>query len=414
MEAYYSYLNELVNKNKSAFEAWPQLKWLNTYTAPDFQVLRDNLLEMAGNSTLFNGTKPFYKHISMGCNLCGQGLWSCLFITGKCNASCFYCPASQTIDEVPTSQGLSFPTAASYAEYVSHFKYKGVSFSGGEPLLFADRVLEYLKEIRTKCSPDVYTWLYTNGIVATDEVFKRLTELNLNEVRFDIGATGYSLDKIKHAKGTIPNITIEIPAVPEEKERLKALLPKMIEAGVSNLNLHQLRLTNYNVAKLSKRDYTYIPAEKPIVLESELAALEIINYAHEQQLDIGINYCSFFFKNRFQAAGYRKMIAGGLGILPDSISNRGFERELNGKEIRYYATKIADEGTLTENPGLLSLKNKKYDFRKDLIYCRQFENEKECSQMKSLVNEEPSEIPSEQDLFEIWMHEYIEKGLREL
>ncbi|NJO90757.1 MAG: radical SAM protein, partial [Chloroflexia bacterium] len=412
MEAYYSYLNELINKNKSAYSAWPQLKWLNTYTALDFQVLRDGLLKLAGSSTLFKGTKPYYRHISKGCNLCGQGLWSCLFITGKCNASCFYCPASQVVDEVPTSQGLSFPTAASYAEYVSYFKYKGVSFSGGEPLLFAHRVIEYLREVRIKCSPDIYTWLYTNGIVATEAIFKRLAEFHLNEVRFDIGATGYNLDKIKYAKGFIPNITIEIPAVPEEKERIKALLPEMIKAGVSNLNLHQLRLTSYNVGKLSKRDYTYIPAEKPIVLESELTALEIINYAHEQNLEIGINYCSFFFKNRFQAVGYRKMIANGLGIPPDRVSSRGFERELNDKEIRYYAIKMADEGTLTENPGLLSLENKKYDFRKDLIYCKQFDNENGCSQTKSIISQEPSEIPSEQNLFEIWMHEYIEKGLR--
>ncbi len=414
MEAYYSYLNGLVNKNKSAFEAWPQLKWLNTYTALDFQVLRDNLLELAVNSTLFKGTKPYYKQISKGCNLCGQGLWSCLFITGKCNANCFYCPASQTIDEVPTSQGLSFPTAASYAEYVSHFKYKGVSFSGGEPLLFTDRVVEYLKEIRTKCSPDIYTWLYTNGIVATDMVFKRLAEFNLNEVRFDIGATSYSLDKIKYAKGIVPNITIEIPAIPEEKERLKSLLPKMVEAGVSNLNLHQLRLTSYNASKLSKRDYTYIPAEKPIVLESELAALEIIKYARQHQLNIGINYCSFFFKNRFQAAGYRTMTAAGVGVHHENLSAKGFVRELNGNELRYYTIKLADKGALPEDQNSLLLENKTYDYRKNLIYCRQFEDENKCSQVKSLLSKEPSEIPLEQDLFEIWTHEYIEKGLREL
>ncbi len=50
----------------------------------------------------------------------------------------------------------------------------------------------------------------------------------------------------------------------------------MIKAGVSNLNLHQLRLTKHNAEKLAKRNYTFIPAEQPIVLESELAALDIL------------------------------------------------------------------------------------------------------------------------------------------
>ncbi len=414
MEAFYSYLNELVNKNKSAFAAWPQLKWLNTYTASDFQVLRNELLGGIGESMLFKETKPYHNKISEGCNLCGNGLWSCLFITGKCNASCFYCPASQNKDELPTSQGLSFPTAASYAEYVSYFKYKGVSFSGGEPLLFSDRVAEYLKEIRAKCDTDIYTWLYTNGIVANEAIFKKLADLNLNEVRFDIGATGYSLDKIRHAKGIIKNITIEIPAVPEEKNRIIALLPEMVKAGVSNLNLHQLRLTNYNVEKLKNHNYTYIPAEKPIVLESELSALEIIKYAKQHQIEIGINYCSFFFKNRFQAAGYRRIISEGLHARPGSVNTKGFVRELNEKDLRYYTLKLADIGTLKENPGILSLEHKKYDYRKELIYCQPFENDKKQACITNLLKQDPYDIPFEQDLFEIWQHEHIEKGLRDL
>src|SRR5690606_31762738 len=157
-------------------------------------------------------------------------------------------------------------------------------------------------------SPDLYIWMYTNGILATKEKLRLLAEAGLNEIRFDIGATGYRLDKVKLAKGIVPNITIEIPAVPEQKEKIKHLLPEMIAAGVSNLNLHQLRLTNYNAPKLLQHNYTYIPAEQPIAVDSELAALEIVVYGREKALPIGINYCSFFFKNRFQPAGFRKLL----------------------------------------------------------------------------------------------------------
>ncbi|MCF8374344.1 MAG: radical SAM protein [Bacteroidales bacterium] len=412
MDAYYSYLNGLVNKNKTMFPGYPGLKWINPYSASEFQEIRDRYMATIGNSVSFNGTKPYHKQLSKGCQLCGEGLWSCLFITGKCNAKCFYCPTQQTIDEVPSSQGLTFPTAASYAEYVSHFKFKGVSFSGGEPLLFPDRVLDYLGQVRKNCSPDIYTWMYTNGILATEELFRKLAALDLNEVRFDIGATAYSLDKIKLAKGIIQNITIEIPAVPEEKELLKALLPDMVKAGVTNLNLHQLRLTEFNIPNLSKRNYTYIPAEKPIVLESELAALEIIEYAKKHQIDIGINYCSFFFKNRFQAAGFRRQIANSLAPSENVISPKGFIRKYEANEIRYYAMRIADEGKILGDPQVLELSNKKYGYCTDLIHLLPISNETEHQHISDFLATPSEIIPDGNDMFGVWMHETIESGLR--
>ncbi|MDF1550444.1 MAG: radical SAM protein [Bacteroidales bacterium] len=413
MDAYDCYLNELVNLNKSVYSKYSNIKWVNAYNSSEYQNIREQLLDKTGNSVLFNNTKPYLNHLSKGCNLCGKGLWSCLFITGKCNANCFYCPTSQIIDDVSGSQGLTFPTAESYAEYVNFFKFKGVSFSGGEPLLVADRVLNYLEQIRKTCSPDIYTWMYTNGILANDKIFNKLAEHGLNEVRFDIGATAYNLDKIKFAKGIIPNISIEIPAVPEEKERLKELLPEMVKAGVSNLNLHQLRLTEYNAEKLLKHNYTFIPAEKPIVLESELAALEIIEYAREQKIDIGINYCSFFFKNRFQQVGFRKIVANAISNNGTIINNKGFIRAVNENKIRYYSTRIADEGKLSVPFETLQLKNKTYCWKNELVHNQIISDNGQLRKTINLINKEPDNIPDDEDLFEIWRLEYIEKGLRE-
>ena len=59
--------------------------------------------------------------------------------------------------------------------------------------------------------------MYTNGILADVSKFRKLAAAGLNEIRFDIGATTYGLDKVKLAKGILPNVTIEIPAVPEQR-----------------------------------------------------------------------------------------------------------------------------------------------------------------------------------------------------
>ncbi|MBN1117075.1 MAG: radical SAM protein [Bacteroidales bacterium] len=408
MEAFYSYLNSLVNKNKLQYSRYSNIKWINPYSAFEYQNQRNKFLENIGHFVLFKGTKPYLNHISEGCNLCGQGLWSCLFITGKCNANCFYCPTAQDKDDVPVSQGLSFPTPESYSEYVNHFGFKGVSFSGGEPLLFSERVLDYLQELRKSCAPDIYAWMYTNGILSNQETFAKLAELNLNEIRFDIGATGYTLENVSKAKGIIKNVSIEIPAVPEEKEVIKTLLPNMIKAGVTNLNLHQLRLTEYNAPKLLKRDYTFIPAEKPIVLESELAALEIIDYAKSQKLDIGINYCSFFFKNRFQAAGFKKQVSGVFSANENAITQKGYIREQNQREINYYSVKLDDIENSSPNSSELALIHKAYAFNKTLIKKISTNPEITC-----LIQTEPEVIPENDEIFDIWNLEYIEYGLRD-
>ena len=334
-------------------------------------------------------------------------------MTGKCNAACFYCPAIQNKDELPSSQGLSFDTAASYAEYLSHFKFKGVSFSGGEPLLFKDRLFDYLQEIRKVCSPDLYVWMYTNGILADQKVFSKLASFGLNEVRFDIGATAYSLEKIRFAAGIIDNITIEIPAVPEEKERIIKIIPDMVKAGVRNLNLHQLRLTEYNAAKLTQRGYTFIPAEKPVVLESEIAALEIIDYARKNQIDIGINYCSFFFKNRFQTAGFRNRVAGCLAEKNDHITSKGYIRKVSGTDIQYNTIRIADDTSMNGSSQSLKLKHKNYSWKSEKTYYQAFSSILERTKVIEYLDSGSEVIPSEDELFQIWMHEYIEEGIRE-
>ena len=250
----------MLAENKNKFSQFSEIKWLSNYEAEHYQNKRAQLLDQLKHQPLFKASKPFLNHISKGCEICGSGKWSCLFITNKCNANCFYCPAPQTKDELPSTQDLDFENPEDYADYINYFGFKGVSFSGGEPLLYFKRTLEFLKTLRKKCSPDLYIWMYTNGKLADREKLQALAAENLNEIRFDIGASRFSLEHVKLAKGIIPTITIEIPSIPEEKRRIIAMIPQMIEAGVTNLNLHHLRLTQHNAGKLTKRGYHILSA----------------------------------------------------------------------------------------------------------------------------------------------------------
>ena len=281
-------------------------------------------------------TKVDSRRLSPGCRTCATGAWSCLFINGRCNASCFYCPTSQDETAEPLSNGIPFATPNDYAEYVALFGFTGASISGGEPLLTLDRTLAYLTAVRRRCGDSVHLWMYTNGTLLTQKIAGRLRDAGLGEIRFDIGATGYNLTKLHLAVGVIPTVTVEIPTVPEEEELLRNKLVEMAAAGVQHLNLHQLRLTPHNSRNLASRNYTFVHGEKVTVLESELTALRLVRHAIEQGIDLPVNYCSFPYKRRFQHAAARRR--GIPFILADheKVTEAGYLRALGAGSVQYF------------------------------------------------------------------------------
>ncbi|AMV71762.1 hypothetical protein JCM30471_01780 [Desulfuromonas carbonis] len=264
------------------------------------------LAQLAGQVELgCGGTKLDCSNLAPGCRICVAGGWSCLFINGRCNCRCFYCPTGQEATGLPTTNTVEFRTPADYVRYLELFGFSGASISGGEPLLTPGRSLAFITAIKRRFGAAMPVWLYTNGTLLTADLAARLADAGLDEIRFDIGATGYHLDALRRAVGVIPTVTVEIPAIPEEAGRLKEGLLTLREAGVDHLNLHQLRLTPYNLPQLVERGYTFLHGEKVTVLESELAALELLRHSVEWGIGLPVNYCSFVYKNRHQAQAAR-------------------------------------------------------------------------------------------------------------
>lgn len=300
-------------------------------------------------------TKVDSRRLSPGCLTCAQGGWSCLFINGRCNASCFYCPTSQDETDGPISNGIPFATPEDYAEYVALFGFTGASISGGEPLLTLDRTLAYIAAVRRRCGNAVHLWMYTNGVLLTRDIASALADAGLNEIRFDIGATGYNLTKLRLAVGVISTVTVEIPTVPEEEELLREKLVEMAAAGVQHLNLHQMRLTPYNLRHLAGRAYTFVHGEKVTVLESELTALRLVRYGIEQRIDLPINYCSFPYKRRFQHAAARRRGIPYIQGEHDTVTDVGYMRSLSSGHVQYFEAVTLPDGSNRQSQFYMSL-----------------------------------------------------------
>lgn len=440
MNAYIHFLNNLTNNNNLQYPKFnDQIKWVNYYEALEKEELKNKLIKKLQHKLnwSFKNTKPWINTLSKGCQLCGEGNWSCLFITGKCNANCFYCPTSQNIDGIPSTQRTSFDNVDDYIQYLEYFNFKGASLSGGEPLIVFDRTLDYVKNIKKYFGDKMYLWIYTNGILGSKEMYKQLANAGLDEIRFDIGASNYDLKYIKLVKDSIPNISVEIPAVPEDLEQIKQILPELIEIGVTNLNLHQLRLTNYNAPKLLQKNYTYLHGEQATILESELTALKIIEFVADNNLKIGVNYCAFHFKNRFQKAGFRKKIASKF-IKPNlQLTDNGFLRSItsNGSSFIIENNKLVSEKNgLTENhqyfeiiyKGLIlddtlentqylkkfNIGNKVYSLKSGLTQTALKTDQSQIFKFVKLFENSGSMIPEDENLFALWKNEFIEWNLR--
>ncbi len=331
MHPYISFLNTTVNNNHELFSNENNnLNWVNGQQLYILDNERSTLLQNidAAVNKSYRNSKLWTNSLSKGCQLCAEGKWSCLFINNICNATCVFCPTQQDTDEIPSTQGCTFNTPEEFAEYINYFQFKGVSISGGEPLKTLDKTLRYIQAVRKHCDPDIYFWLYTNGILGTREIFEKLGKAGVNEVRFNLAASNYTVALVENAAPYIEHITVEIPAIPEDYDKVKSLIPALILAGVTNLNLHQLRLTPYNIKKLSEKGYTFTHGNPPTVIESEITAIKLLKHVIESGLQIGINYCNYHYKNNFQKAGFRKHIAKKFEPNTQDITAQGYIRQV--------------------------------------------------------------------------------------
>jgi len=71
------------------------LKWITAEQALVFEEKREVLLNNIDIKFCGKNTKIYSTRLAPGCRICAGGQWSCLFISGICNGTCFYCPAPQ-------------------------------------------------------------------------------------------------------------------------------------------------------------------------------------------------------------------------------------------------------------------------------------------------------------------------------
>lgn len=190
-----------------------------------------------------------------------------------------------------------------------------VALTGGEPLLFPNEAVAFLERAR-EGAPNAHLRLYTDGDFLTEELLERLRNAGLTELRLSVkpdeeGAAEEALRRMALAKRYIPQVMVEMPVIPGTVDEMKDLLRGMDELGVFGINLLEFGYAMGNWAPFAERGfrianppfavpYNYTYAGGLPVAGSELACLELVEFALDEGLSLGVHYCSLENKNRTQ------------------------------------------------------------------------------------------------------------------
>jgi len=265
-------------------------------------------------------TGSFCSYLSEGCRLCQQGAKMVLFVTGLCPKSCFYCPLSDERsgkDLVFANERLvkSDEDLLKEAELMDAL---GTGITGGEPLIKVERVLYYIRLLKSSFGKAHHIHLYTS-LAPDRENLEKLAEAGLDEIRFhppqavwgELMHSPYA-DALRNAKALGMETGIEIPSL-DGAEKVAAFAEEM---GVF-LNMNELEFSDNN------SDALY---EKGFSLESDTscAAAGSHNYAEIASSTCKrVRFCSSTYKDAVQLRKRFQRIAKNTAREFDEITEDG-------------------------------------------------------------------------------------------
>lgn len=190
-----------------------------------------------------------------------------------------------------------------------------VALTGGEPLLHVQEALAFFAHVH-EAAPQAHLRLYSDGDFLDEGLARQLADAGLQELRLSVkpdepGAFEEAIRRLAMAKQFIPDVMVEMPVAPDMLEEMKGLLLGMNAIGAFGINLLEFGYPMGDWAPFAARGYQIanppfaIPYEYSYagglpVAGSELACLQLLDWAMDQGLELGIHYCSLENKNRMQ------------------------------------------------------------------------------------------------------------------
>ena len=263
-----------------------------------------------GKSLVFNRLSP----ACVGCQT-SQGS-ATFFISLQCHRDCYFCFNPNQEDYAYHSTHLRDPLPELDALRASGQCLEYVALTGGEPLLHKPEAVAFFRRAREDF-PAVHARLYTCGDYVEPHILAELQAAGLNEIRFSIrlhdteAARRHTLQCLALARDLIPSVVVEMPMLPDRQADMRDLLAELDRLGVDSINLLEFCFPWRNAAAFSARGYRvrtppfrvlydYWYAGGLPIAGSELACLDLLEFARGAGLRLGVHYCSLENKHTGQ------------------------------------------------------------------------------------------------------------------
>jgi Uncharacterized conserved protein related to pyruvate formate-lyase activating enzyme len=243
------------------------------------------------------------KNLSEGCKLCYQGAKLVLFITGRCDRDCWYCPLSEERKDVDVifANDRKVTTPEEAIEEGEIMDALGTGVTGGEPLLELERVVEFCTALKKHFGKEHQIHLYT-GHAPTIEDLAALQgcvdEIRMHpphEVWPQIMESPY-IQSIKDAKELGFDVGFEVPSL----QGLRHFFPVLDMVDFFNIN--QLEWGDANAEHMRERK---LEPENPLCN----AIKGSTKWAGEINGHPKVHYCTSTFKDSVQLRERLKRIA---------------------------------------------------------------------------------------------------------
>jgi len=274
-------------------------------------------LSVNGAMVRNDGKSIYLNQISPACVACRTGVGTAtFFLSLECNRNCFYCfnPNQEQYDYYTTNTRDCILELDAIAENNQKLDY--IALTGGEPLLHPEQAIAFVRHAR-QTFPEAHLRLYTAGDFTDDETLGALRDAGLDEIRYSIRLherledQNHTLRQIAQAMEYIPSVMVEMPVLPGTLERMKEILLELERIGISSINLLEFCFPFHNARTFHEKGYViknppyrvlynYWYAGGLPIAGSEEECLHLLEFALEQNLTIGIHYCSLENKHTGQ------------------------------------------------------------------------------------------------------------------
>ena len=235
-----------------------------------------------------------------GCRSCllGTGL-SAVRRTNKCNLQCKFCYDYGEMDaQPPVGAGMWEIGGTKFYEddldlLLSVDRHPtGIAYVYLEPFM---EIGQYYGVIRKFHAAGIHQHLYTNGTLCTEDNLRALGEAGLDELRFNLGASGAAdevIEAIATAKRYIPFVGIETPMTPEYFAAFQRKKARILATGLDFMNCAELHLNPNNIGNywgeplyMARQGYIF-----PIW--SRELTLKLMKQASEEGWPLAVHDCS--------------------------------------------------------------------------------------------------------------------------